>query len=427
MSNSIKHLPAFVLLLFVANAFAQTASKCPFDSPRVMWNGALKLNDTTSLYFYFDILPTKQPTIEIYNAEEVITVNEVTMTNDSLFFRMPVFDSEFRVKRYTDSLVGNWINHARTSKNVIPFKGIKIATKPVSRCMCKPFAGKWEVDFSPNDSVDHYKAVGIFRNPGCWDLIYGTFLTETGDYRYLSGAVYPMPYYRDHKIAGTDTIMEISCFDGSHAFYFKAKKKADGTMEGDFYSGAHWHEKWIAKRNDSFGLRNADSLTFLKPGYKKMDFTFPNVDGKKISLSDAKYKNKVVIVQLMGSWCPNCMDETAFLAELQKKYKSKGVEVIALAFEKTADLTKATDNVKRLKSRFNADYEFLITGKTGKEAAAQALPMLNQVMAFPTTIYIDKKGNVRKIYTGFSGPGTGDYYKKYVEETTAFIEQLLKE
>lgn len=391
---------------------------CPFNRPRALWHGSLQLNDSVSLGFYFDFLQTKNPSIEIYNAEEVIRVNEVKVKGDSLLFRMPVFDSEFKLKRYPDSLTGSWINHSRKTKNVIAFRAEKQRIKPVSICSCKPFAGTWEVDFSPGNQKDHYKAVGIFRNPRCWDLLYGTFLTETGDYRYLSGSV---------KNMGRDTVMELSAFDGSHAFYFRGKKKPDGTIEGDFYSGSHWHEKWIAKRNESFRLRNADSLTYLKPGYEKLDFAFPDLKGKQVSLSDEKYRDKVVIVQLMGSWCPNCMDETAFLAELHKKYRSQGLEVIGLAYEKTTDPVKAAQLVSRLRDRYGAEYDFLITGKTGKDAAAQSLPMLNHVMAFPTTIFIDRTGKVRKIHTGFSGPGTGEHYTRFSEETNRFIEELLKE
>ena len=151
------------------------------------------------------------------------------------------------------------------------------------------------------------------------------------------------------------------------------------------------------------------------------------LEGKTISLSDEKFKNKVVIVQLMGTWCPNCIDETKFLATFYDQYKSKGLEVVGLAFERTDDFAKAVVNLNRVKNRFNANYEFLVTMKTGGVQASEALPMLNKVMAFPTSIYIDKKGVVRKIYTGFYGPATGDNYIKYVEETTRFVEKLLSE
>lgn len=449
----MKKIILAALILPVLSFSQDKQPKCWFETGGYAWEGALHLNDSVKLRFLFTIFETKGAgkIIYIYNGQERITVDQVTLKNDSLLFKMPVFDSEFKCKwqskyKKTDSLSGVWINHARKTKNIIPFSARRFQYKTARMLIGSPFRGKWETTFSPGDKDNESKAVGIFTLPHCWDFIYGTFLTETGDYRYLCGTdsyEYHYSYLHDSlrqkgmsdlewkyerkKIARTDTIMELSCFDGAHAFYFKAKIKADGTLEGDFYSGSHWHEKWIAKRNDSFELRNPDSLTCLKPGYDKINFSFKNLEGKTVSLSDDRYRGKVVIIYVMGSWCPNCMDETKYLAEFYKKYKSKGVEIVALAFEKDTSFAKAKAHCEKLKAKFDVQYEILLTQKTGKDQASAALPMLNAVMSFPTTIYIDKNGNVRKIYTGFTGPGTGIYYDKWAEENILFVEKLLKE
>ncbi|MBL0327885.1 MAG: TlpA family protein disulfide reductase [Bacteroidetes bacterium] len=381
-----------------------------------LWQGYLQLNDSTSLPFDFEVkYDLGIYTIDFINASERITTNEIAIQKDSVFIKMPVFDSEFKCKISDGALNGVWINHGRKDKNVIPFNAhLKGFVQNCLPCFDCDILGKgnWEATFSPG-TKESSKAIGIFENINVVDL-QGTFLTETGDYRFLVGLKY-------------DQDFELSCFDGSHAFLFKGKIKGDSIINGHFYSGAHHHETWVAKRNDKFELRNPDSLTYLKPGFSKVDFNFKNVEGKNVSLQDEKFKNKVVIIQIMGSWCPNCMDETKFLAPFYDKYNSKGLEVVALAFERTDDFNKAISNVQRSKTRFNAKYEFLITMKTGKDQASEALPMLNEVMAFPTTIYIDKKGIVRKIYTGFNGPATGDAHTKFVEETTRFVEKLLAE
>ncbi|HRP58875.1 MAG TPA: TlpA disulfide reductase family protein, partial [Vicingus sp.] len=152
-----------------------------------------------------------------------------------------------------------------------------------------------------------------------------------------------------------------------------------------------------------------------------------NINDDSISLSDDKYRDKVVIVNIMGPWCPNCKDETAYLTELHKKYQSQGLEIVALSFDKTTDLETAKNNIRKIQKHFNAQFDFLIAGKASKIEAAKTLPMLNQIMSYPTTVFIDKKGKVRKIRTGFYGPGTGNYYKRYTEETDLFIQSLLKE
>ncbi len=414
------------LLFFTQTGKAQLQTdNCPTTKDDHLWYGLLSLNNAAVLSFEFRIIQSPGSAgadvwaIEIYNADEVIHVNEVSVTSDSLFFKMPVFDSEFRCRRMSaDSLSGIWINHARKDNNVIQFAAWNEKVIPVEKCLCSTFSGKWEVEFNPG-TPDAYKAIGLLKDPHCADLIYGTFLTETGDYRFLSGYTF---------VNGSDSMFTLRCFDGSHAYVFRARKSRDGTLEGDFFSGAQGHEKWLAKRNEKFELRNEDSLTFLKPGFKKFDFSFPDLLGKQVSLSDSKFKNKVVIVQIMGSWCPNCMDETRFLSGFYEQNMLRGLEIIGLAYEKTGEMSKAVANVERLKKRFNCTYPVLIAATSNdRVAAAETLPALNQIMSYPTTLFIDKKGKVRKITTGFSGPATGLYYDKYVEGINAFVDKLLRE
>ncbi|HEY0900251.1 MAG TPA: TlpA disulfide reductase family protein, partial [Sphingobacteriaceae bacterium] len=220
-----------------------------------------------------------------------------------------------------------------------------------------------------------------------------------------------------------------SCFDGSHAYLFTGKLEDNNTISnGKFYSGYSYIENWTAKRDDQAILPDAYSLTALKPGHEKINFSFPNLNGKQVSLDDPQFKNKVVVVQFFGSWCPNCMDETAYLAPFYKKYKDRGVEVVGLAYERSTDFEKAKKNIERLKNRFNVTYNLLVTGYSNdKEEVAKSLPMLNQFVAFPTAIILDKKGKVRRIHTGFSGPGTGEHYTNFVREFESTIESLLKE
>lgn len=403
-----------VSLLFFVNVCAAQENNLTVGQ----WRGRLQLNDSTQLPFNFEVkYDAGIYTLDFINADERISTSEIAIHGDSVFIKMPVFDSEFKIKMVGDSILkGNWINYARKNKNIIPFVAehgsYYLFYKKSHYLKGIDISGNWETIFSPNGK-DATNALGIFKMKDI--KLTGTFLTETGDYRFLQGEQCGL-----YKIA-------LSCFDGAHAFLFTGEVKGDSIINGHFYSGSHHHETWVAKRNDNFQLRNPDSLTYLKPGFSKIDFNFKNLEGKNVSLQDEKFKNKVVIIQIMGTWCPNCMDETKFLAPFYDKYNSKGLEVVALAFERTDDFNKAVSNINRSKTRFKAKYEFLITMKTGKDQASEALPMLNAVMAFPTTIYIDKKGVVRKIYTGFNGPATGDAHTKFVEETTRFIEKLLVE
>ena len=258
------------------------------------------------------------------------------------------------------------------------------------------------------DEDEPYKAIGEFQQKG--NKLTGTFLTETGDYRFLEGEVQGDKVY-------------LSVFDGAHAFLFEAKIINHDEMIGSFRSGKHYKILWEAKRNENFKLKNADELTFLKEGFDKIEFEFPNTDGKMISLNDSKYQGKAKIVQIFGTWCPNCRDETLFLADYLKKNNPQDLEVIALAFEKNRALSKATKTVKRYKDKLNLPYEMLIAGYYDKEEAAKSLPMLNHILSYPTMIFIDKNNQVQKIHTGFMGPATSAFpdFKKDFERNVQMV------
>ena len=376
-----------------------------------MYRGVFQLHEGVELPINFEVKGDKE--IVFINASERITATEIRMDADSLFIRMPMFDSEFKLKVKGDSLTGRWINYSRKINNILAFKArynlkYRFAEKNEEAV---DFGGKWEVDFSPG-TADSSKAIGVFKKSG--NIIEGTFLTNSGDYRYLEGSVQGGTLY-------------LSCFDGIHAFLFKAEMQKDGSLKGMFWAGAHWQEKWVARRNDKYELPDANSLTFLKPGFDKIDFRFPDLDGKQVSLFDEKFRGKVVIVQIMGSWCPNCMDESGFLAGFYKKHQSKGLEIIGLAYERTPDFVKSRANLEKVKKRFDIGYTMLIAGTSDKGEAAKSLPMLNNVSCFPTTIIIDRKGKVRRIHTGYSGPATGKYYDEFVEDFTAFVDGLISE
>lgn len=406
----IRILLVFIFFPFICSA--QTKIKTG------IWRGSLSLNSEKQieLPFNFEIKNNKgKITLVIHNADERITVEEVKLLKDSLNFKMPIFDTEFRTQLTGDSIIkGLWINHTKKENNTIGFTAtagnnnrfIVPTEKPSSF-----YDGRWETTFSPN-TKDSSKAIGIFKHVLNTSIVEGTFLTETGDYRFLEGTENNGKLY-------------LSCFDGSHAFLFIAEHNGTEITKGDFYSGSTWHESWIAKRNDNFTLHDPESLTYLKNPNEKIDFAFYNTKNQKVSLSDPKYKNKVVIVQIMGSWCPNCMDESAYLSKVYKQYHKKGLEIIALAYERTSDAERAKTNLTRLSKRFNIGYDILLTGLTGKEKASESLPFLNGVMAFPTTIFLDKNHQVKSVYTGFSGPATGKAYEDYTIKTEKLLNELL--
>jgi len=381
------------------------------------WRATLTV-DTNSgaleLPFNFNLIKESggELKIVITNAEEKIEVDKIEIVQDTITMTLPVFDSVIVAQLQGEVMAGKWIKNGNES-SALPFKAEHGVTERFVGADAEPTAnitGKWEVIMSPG-SPRSSSIIGIFSQND--NHLTGTFLTPTGDYRFQQGAV-------------SGNKLMLSCFDGAHSFLFTADISDDGNIEnGIFNSGSARSSTWRAVRNEAFTLPDPETLTFLKEGYDKLEFTFGDLEGNDVSLSDSKYQGKVVIVQIFGSWCPNCMDETRYLASLYEKYHARGLEIIALAYEKK-QREEAVEAINRYKKDLNANYEFLLAGPADKTAAARTLPMLNHILSYPTAIFIDRQGEIQKIHTGFSGPGTGERYTQFVDETEKFIRQLLE-
>ena len=352
-------------------------------------------------------------TFSLKNGTETLFAESIVLKGDSISIRLAVFNSLIKAKLTSDStLTGEFIDRSREGDYRIPLKGSKgIVERFVRKAdPTTTINGSWSVSFSPG-TKDSSTAIGEFRQRG--GIVEGTFLTPTGDFRFLEGVV------------SGDSVM-LSAFDGSHAYLFRAKVMGD-SISGMFWSGTHWKEPWTAARNENAQLPDSRSLTFLKPGHDRLTFSFPDLSGNLVSLEDERFQNKVVIVQIMGSWCPNCMDESAYLAQLFNKHHSNGLEIVALAFERKAGEPGALENLERMRDHFSIKYPILLAGNASKKEAAEKLPMLNHVMAFPTTVILDRGGKVRHIHTGFMGPGTGIHYQQFVVEMETLLTELLNE
>ncbi|MEM9897703.1 MAG: TlpA disulfide reductase family protein, partial [Bacteroidota bacterium] len=310
---------------------------------------------------------------------------------------------------------GIWIDHNRGPNYHIPFVAYHGRDYRFTKLRKTPTAdvsGKWEVTFLGSSEEDSYKAIGVFEQEE--NQVTGTFVTETGDYRFLEGTI-------------QEDRMYLSVFDGAHAFLFGARVNEDNTLDGFFLSGSHYKTLWEAKRNPAFNLRDANALTYLKDDQEPFNFTFENPEGKMVSLNDAAYQGKVKIVQIFGTWFPNCRDETKFLVDYLSNNPNDDLAVIGLAFEKQRDKENAMAALRRYKDKFGMDYELLLAGATHiKAEASEILPMLNKVISYPTMIFLDRNNEVKRIHTGFNGPAT-DEYPAFKADFQDFMDKLLAE
>lgn len=348
------------------------------------------------------------------NSTERIQVTDIEIHGDSLRIRMPLFDSEFKGTLENDSsITGHWYNYLKGPDHAIPFTAVagNFGRFADGNAPVADLTGNWQTHFSPG-TTDAYNAIGEFKQDK-EGVVQGTFLTETGDYRFLEGRF-------------TGDSLKLSAFDGSHAFLFLAKLQND-TLHGSFMSGVHWQEPWTAVRDDDYQLRDPDSLTSLREGYSRASFSFPDTEGNLVSSEDPEFKGRPMMVQVMGSWCPNCVDETRLLNEVHGRFHDRGLRIVSIAFEKYAKREQALQALQRFKSTLDVPYPILYGGHASKEEAGGKLPFLDHLMSYPTCIFIDKNGLVRRIRTGFYGPGTGTHYEHYRRSLDSYIESLLSE
>lgn len=379
------------------------------------WHADLHRHDGHSIPFIMDIqYQNGKYTPYIVNGTERIKTEDIVMTKDSAIIRMPVFESYFRVKIVNkDSLNGVWVQAGEVKDILIPFTAASGGSRFTVPEAIAPqqLQGKWSIEITrPNQTKR--PAIGEIIQTG--SQLKGTVLTPSGDYRYLNG------------VQSKDSLF-LSTFDGKHAILLTAKIDS-ARLTGNLYNSDSPFESLVAVKDANAVLKDAG--TAVKNGSDgKVNFSLKDLQGNTVSLQSDRYKGKVVILQLMGSWCPNCMDETAFLSDYYNHNKNRGVEIIALAYELSTDAVRSKKSIEKFKNQFNVQYPILNTGVTASDPqrADKTLPQLTAIKSFPTTLILDKNGVISHITTTFYGPGAGEYHLKYKQDLEKSISTLLEQ
>ncbi len=378
------------------------------------WRGEFSISDQ-KFPFLFEVAGSATDSVIVYliNGAERVPLKGTTYANDTLTIPIEAYDAVLTGVVSNGQFDGKFKKLFVDNDEGVPFTAVKTdasrfdaATTPSAISL----AGKWDIQFI-GQKGDTTNNVGIFNQDAA--TLTGSILTNAGDLRYLEGAL-------------TNDGFQFSAFAGLSPYLIKGKFDGNDSFTGEFYT-TRGVTKLIGKRNAEAALADPYSLAYMKKGFDRLDFTFPNIEGQQVSLSDPRYKDKVVIVSILGSWCPNCLDEMEYLSPWYKENNKRGVEIIGLAFERKDDPEYVKTVLSRLAKRYDTTYEILFAGKLGDDATAKALPQVSKIMGYPTTIFIDKKGIVRKIHTGFNGPATGLFYEEFKQDFNKIVDDLLAE
>ena len=350
----------------------------------------------------------------IGNAEERLAIDEVRIEGPEIVFDIAHYDATIRATWSEDGelMTGTWTKQKPEGRvDQLPFQAkLNYGSRfPGGLDPTTDVSGRWRVDFDG----DAFPAVALFDQRANHEVT-GTFLTALGDYRYIDGSN-----------QGND--LALSTFDGAHAFLFHATLQPDGSLRGDFWSGGLWHQTWTAVRDDDIALPDPMTLSHAQENPDWSALSFPDLDGVPRTLADPQFAGQARIIQIMGTWCPNCNDETVFLTELQRDYGQLGLSIVSLAFEHTGDFERDARIVRRYKQHHGASWPFLIAGLSDKADASDKLPILERVIAFPTTLFVDKEGHVRAVHTGFTGPVLPVEYTALKSEFIRIVAELLAE
>ncbi|QGW27320.1 redoxin family protein [Phnomibacter ginsenosidimutans] len=352
------------------------------------------------------------------NDTETLEINNLRLSGDSLHFDMPLFETRlgFRIQSVTQLegwlLKGTSGEYQRWQVTGQQTDGPRIPGKvqpPVAN-----LSGRWAMQFQRADG-SWRPAIAELKQQG--NRLTGTIINPSGDYRFLEG-----------RVSGKE--LYLTAFDGAHIYAFKAQASQDSIVNGVFFSGNAPGDAFKAMRDAKASLPDVTAAAAgMKSGESRLQFRFPDLDSNMVSLTDDRFKGKVTIVQIMGSWCPNCMDETKFLSDYYNGQKMPQVEIVSLAYELSTDFTRSAASLRKFKQRFNVRYPMLITGvkSADPDKAAKTLPQLTDIKYFPTTIFIDKQGRVRKVHNGFYGPGAPEYFEAFKKEFYATMQALLAE
>ena len=348
------------------------------------------------------------------NGVDKAQAEAVTVAGDKLTVTFPSFGTRIEATLGANGAVTGTARYERAEGQVtIPFTG---KAGESYRFFPKPAAGstsangRWAVTEPDGDAIR--RGVGEFKQTGA--VVNGSVIFMNADTRFLSGEMHGDDLY-------------LATFDGGQGSLWVGHF-ADGKIVGKTYSlVSRTVTPFEAKLDANAQIDDPSKLTYLKPGYDKFAFKFPNLEGKQVSLDDPAYKGKVVIVTIAGSWCSTCHDETAYLSPYYKANRKRGVEVIGLMYEYSPEFPKAVSACKNFQKRYDIAWDMLIAGISDKTAAGRTLPMINAVLAYPTMIVVDKKGKVRRIHTSFPRPATGARHEEFKREFESFMDQLLAE
>jgi len=361
------------------------------------------------------------PPAEILNGDESARVDRLVLEGHRLAMHFDVYRATLigELDESGTRLRGSWsrpTRHSTTGLDMTAVKGRRYRFAPIREDAVEGaperITGTYRTVFTHDEET--HLAQGELIQHG--DRLFGTFLTETGDYRYLEGT-----YDRGH--------LRLSTFNGFSAYLFHAEVGDDGEMNGDWWSADRYHATWVAEPHDleeaGAILGDAYTRTRVVTDDRSLSFTCQDLEGHDVAFPGERFAGKPAVIDVFGTWCPNCNDLAPLLARWHHLYEERGLQVVGLAFEYTEELEEAKPMLQAYQRQYGLEFPLLFCGRVSRDRAAEVLSDLSGIRAYPTTIFVDREGHVQQIHSGFAGPATMEHHEELVRELDAHVAALL--
>lgn len=349
------------------------------------------------------------PVAYILNPPERLRAEKVSVEGDTITLAFPSYSSRLVLTRGADDRLAGKAELTRRSGPVtLAASGSRDSYRftPTPASAAADLTGDWVVETAgdrPQKGLAQFKQVG--------NRVSGSVQFPTGDTRFLAG-----------EIAGDQ--LSLSTFDGNSSAIWKAVL-ADGKLAGSQFGATTTRPGgWTAVRAPTKAF---EAVAVEKPASDRLAFSFPTSNGKTVSLSDPRYKGKVVVLTLGGAWCPNCHDEATFIGPYAARRQKDGLEVIGLQFEYGTDQARAFKQLDSFANRYKLIYPLVLAGEPTPESTRAALGALGPVKVYPSTIFIGRDGRVREVHVGWAGPATGPLHEKAKQHFDETVSRLLRE
>jgi thiol-disulfide isomerase/thioredoxin len=376
----------------------------PTPSPAGAWRAALDLAGGP-LRFGIQLENAGGWGGQLCNGDRCRPFSGVRVRGDSVTLELADYAAAIHARLGGDSLTGEYRNVGSRGPRVIPFRAAR-GTWPAEPGP-RRLLGRWDASFFG----DWGTSPRVFELRNGPQGLEGTIISNSGDYGHFWGR------------ADADSF-SIAHFDGSFVYMLSGRLTGD-TLRGTFHAGLRTQTAWKAVRSTGRPHLTAPTAVTRADTVEPFRFSFQDLDGRTISQSDRRFRGKVVLVDIFGTWCPTCHDSAPTLVRLWRKYHTRGLEIVGVAFEVTGDTAQDAPLVRRYRDKFGIPFPLLLGGISDPQEVAAALPQLQGFGAFPTTVFLGRDGKVKRVHAGFYGPATGPQHDALVREFEQQVEKLL--